>query len=84
MSIFGVPIISPVDDEKQVKDNIYEVTPEIHKALSLTSYPGKSMKNENDQRNLYKFLVKVRYTRDGDRKSNRKRILPDFSSRLKI
>ena len=55
MSSFGVPVRSLGGDYLQVIDKIYELTPEIHKATSLTSYTGKSMKNENDQRILYIF-----------------------------
>ena len=52
MSILGVPVISLGGDKIQVNDNIYQLTPETHKALSLTCYTGKTMKNENDQRSL--------------------------------
>ena len=52
MSIFGIPIKSLGGDKIQIKYNIYELTPEIQKALSLTSYTGKFMKNEVDQRTL--------------------------------
>ena len=70
MSILRVPVISLGGDKIQVNDNVYQLTPEIHKALSLTCYTGKTMKNENDQRVLYKFSVDVGYTGEGDRKSN--------------
>ena len=55
MSNLGVPVKSLGGDKKQENENIYELTPEIHKASSLTSYTGKTMKNENDQRILYNF-----------------------------
>ena len=45
MSIPGVPINAQGGDKIQVYENIYEFTPEIHKALSHSSYTGKSMKN---------------------------------------
>ena len=32
----------------QIKDNIYDLTPEIYKALSYTGYDGKTRKKEND------------------------------------
>ena len=41
--------------------NIYEFSPEIHKALSKSSYTGKSMKDENDRRTLYNFLTDIGY-----------------------
>ena len=50
LNILGVPVISVSGDKIQIYDKIYEFTPEIHKALSQTSYTGKSMKIENDQK----------------------------------
>ena len=38
--------ISETDTKKN--DNIHDLTPEIYKALSSTSYTGKTMKNEDD------------------------------------
>ena len=84
MSILGVPVRSLGGGEIQVNDNIYDITPEIHKSLSLTTYTGRSMKNENDQRTLKKFLVDVGYTGDGAKKSIKRNFLPDFSILLKI
>ena len=60
LSILGVPFRSLGADKVKTNDNIYEFTPEIHKALSNSSYTGKSMKNENDQRTLYKFFSRCR------------------------
>ena len=73
LNILGVPLLSLAGDKVQVYDNIYEFTPEIHKAISEISYTGKSMKNENDQRNLYNFLVDNGYTGRGDEKTNQKK-----------
>ena len=70
MSILGVSKKSLGGDKIQVYDNIYGFTPEIHKALSYSSYTGKSMKNENDRRTLYNFLTDVGYTGNGDEKTN--------------
>ena len=70
MSILGVSIKSLGGDKIQVYDNIYEFTPEIHKALTLSSYTGKSMKNENDRRTLYNSSRDVGYTGNGDEKTN--------------
>ena len=44
----------------------------MRKALSNPSYTGKSMKNENDKRNLYNFLTDIGYTILGDEKTNQK------------
>ena len=70
MSILGVPIRSVGGDKIQVYDNIYEFTPEIPKALSNSSYTGKSMKNEDDRRTLYRFLVDLGYNGQHDEKTN--------------
>ena len=73
MSILGVPIKSLGGDKIQIIDNIYEFTPEIHKALSRSFYTGKSMKNENDQRTLYNFSLDVGYNGIGDEETNQKK-----------
>ena len=47
-TILGVPINTLGGDRIQIKDNIYNLSPEIYKALSDTGYTGKTMKNESD------------------------------------
>ena len=79
-SILGTPMKSLSGDKIQVYDNIYDFNPEIHKALSQSSYTGKSKNNENDKRNLYNFLVDIGYTGSGDKKTNQKKF---FTSLLK-
>ena len=74
IGFLGVPIKAEGADKKQVYENIYDFTPEIHKALSLSSYRGKSMKNENDRRTLYNFLTDVGYTGGVDEKTNQNKI----------
>ena len=73
LSILDTPLKSLGGDRVQVYDNIYEFTPQIHKALSNPSYTGKSMRDENDRRNLYNFLTDIRYTGLGDEKTNQKK-----------
>ena len=73
LSILDTPIKSLGGDKIQVYDNIYEFNPEIHKALSRSSYTGKSMKDEYDQRILYNFLVDVGYTGVGEENTNQKK-----------
>ena len=34
-------------DSMKMKDNVYDLTPEMHKALSSTGYTGKNMTNDN-------------------------------------
>ena len=43
-SILGVPINMLGGDRIQLKDKVYDITPEIYKALSYTGYTGKTMK----------------------------------------
>ena len=47
-TILGVPIVTLGGDRKQMNDNVYDLTPEIYKALSYTGYTGNTMKNEAD------------------------------------
>ena len=54
-NILGVSIKPLGGDKMQVYESIYEYTPAIHRALSDSSYTGKSMRNENDRRTLYNF-----------------------------
>ena len=50
-TILGVPIYTLGGDKLRIRDNDYDLTPEIYKALSFTAYTGKTMKNEylNDE-----------------------------------
>ena len=69
--ILGVPIITLGRDRIQIKDNIYDLTPEIYKALSYTGYTGKNLKNENDILMLYNIIRDIGYTGRGDIRSKR-------------
>ena len=42
-TILGVPIYISGDDRIKINDNIYDLTPQISKALSSTSYYGKKI-----------------------------------------
>ena len=68
-TILGVPIYILGGDRIQIKDNIYDLTPEIYKALSYTGYDGKTMKNENDILMLNKIIRDLGYTGIGDKKN---------------
>ena len=71
-SILGVPFYTLGGDKLRIRDNDYELTPEIYKALSYTGYNSKSMKNENDILMMYNFIRHLGYTCVGDKKSNKK------------
>ena len=67
-------IIKPMGHDKiLVNGNIYEFSPEIYKALSRTSYRGKSMKNEDDKKTLYNFLRDIEYDGRFDPKTSQKK-----------
>ena len=70
--IFSVTIYTLGGDRIRINDNIYDITPEIHKALSSTSYTGKTMKNGDDILTMYNFLRDLGYAGRGDRHANRK------------
>ena len=74
-TILGVPIYTLGGDRIQIKDNIYDLTPEIYKALSYTGYDGETMKNENDILMLNNIIRDLGYTGIGDNKSKRKTFL---------
>ena len=76
-TILGVPIFTLGGDRIQIKDNVYDLTPEIYKALSYTGYEGKTMKNENDILMLNNIIRDLGYTGIGDIKSKRKIFLTE-------
>ena len=71
-SINGIPLLIFGGNSMKTKDNVYEITPEIHKALSSTGYTGKTMKSENDILMMNIILRDVKYTSLRDRTSNTK------------
>ena len=75
--ILGVPIYTLGGDRIQIKDNVYDLSPEKYKALSYTGYDGKTMKNENDILKLNNIIRDLGYTGRGDSQSKRKRFLTE-------
>ena len=73
-SILGVPIITLGGDRIQIKDNIYDLTPELYKALSYTGYTGNTINNENNILMLNKIIRVSGYTGLRDYHSKRKKI----------
>ena len=71
-SINGTPVLIIGGDSMKIKDNVYEMTPEIHKALSPTGYTGETMKSENDISMMNNILGDVNHTGIRDRTLNRK------------
>ena len=68
----GVPVYTLGGDKLRIRDTDYELTLEIHKALSSTGYTGKSMKNESDILMMSNIIDHLGYTGIGDRDSKRK------------
>ena len=71
-NILGVPIQISGADTIKINENIYELTPEIYKALSDTGYTGKDMKNESDILMMNNIIRDLGYTGREDRDSKRK------------
>ena len=74
-TILGVPIYTLGEDRTQIKDNIYDLTPEIYKMLSDTGYTGNSMKKASDILMMKNIISDLGYTGDGDKPSKRKTFL---------
>ena len=81
-SINGVPVLILGGNSWRIGDNVYEITPEIHKALSSTLYTGETMKNENDILMFDNILRDVKYTGEGDRPSKRKNFFTELPKRV--
>ena len=64
--ILGVPIYTLGGDELRIRDNDYELTPEIYKALSYTGHIGETMKNESDILMMNNIINDLGYTGIGD------------------
>ena len=71
-NILGVPIQISEGDIIKINETVYEITPEIYKALTNTTYNGSTMKDENDILMMYNIIRDLGYTGDGDRDSERK------------
>ena len=80
--ILGVPIYTLGGDRIQIKDNIYDLTPEINKVLSYTGYTVENLKNENDILMLYNIVSDIGYTGLGDKSSKRKIFLTETLPKL--
>ena len=71
-NILGVPIKISEGDTIKINENVYELTPEIYKALTYTTYTGNTMKDENDILMMYNIIRDLGYNGIGDRESKRK------------
>ena len=73
-NILGVPIQISEADTIKINENIHELTPEKHKALTFPTYAGKTRKNGNVIIMMYNIIKDLSYTGVGDRGSKRKNI----------
>ena len=71
-NILGVPIQISEGDTMKINENVYELSPEIYKALTYTTYRGNTMKDENDILMMYNIISDLGYDGTGDRDSKRK------------
>ena len=71
-NILGVPIQISEGDTIKTNENVYELTPEIYKALTYTTYTGNTMKDENDILMMNNIIRDLGYNGTGDRDSKRK------------
>ena len=71
-NILGIPIQISESDTMKINENVYQLTPEIYKALTYTSYSGNTMKDENDVLMMYNIIRDIGYNGIWDRDSKRK------------
>ena len=74
-TILGVPTYTLGGDKLIIRNNDYELTPEIYKALSFTGYTGNTMKIEKDIWLLNNIKNDLGYRGVGDKDSRRKTFL---------
>ena len=55
---------------EKIKEKIYDLTPEIYKALSSTGYSGKTMKEGSDTLMMNNFVRNLGYTSVGKKIQN--------------
>ena len=81
-TVLGVPINTLGGDRTQIKDNIFDLIPEVYKALSYTGYTGNTMKNEADILMMNNIKNDLGYTGLRDYPSKRKTFLTKTLPRL--
>ena len=81
-TILDVPIQILGADTIKTKENIYELTPEVYKALSNPLYTGNTMNNDDDFLMLYNIIRDVVYTGIGDRPSASRTIFTETLPKL--
>ena len=72
------PLYTLGADELGLNVNEYDLTPEIHKTLSWTGYPGRSMKNDGGILMMNIIKNGLGYTANGDETSELKIVSIDL------
>ena len=77
-NIVGIPFHTLGGVKRRVYENVYDLSTQIHEALSSTAYTGKHMKKMDSGGFTFNtFLNKIGYTGDGKRTSKRKTFIFD-------
>ena len=85
LTIRGIPIKSLGDNKVLLNNNkVYDLSTEMHKALSNSTYTGKSMKDKQDQLKLYNFLTDIGYTKIHGKQTSQMKLLIDLLINLEI
>ena len=84
MTILSKPIKSLGGDKILLDNNkVYDLSTEMHKALSNSSYTGKSMRDNNDQLKLYNFLTDLGYTKNRGKQTSQMKFFTKILNKFK-
>ena len=73
--ILGVPLYTLDGNKLRILDNVYELTPELHKTLSSRAYTGKTTKKHSDTLLMNIIKNDLSYIGDRDKSSKSKKVL---------
>ena len=84
LSILNTPVKSLGGDKILIDNNKeYDLSTEMHKALSNSTYTGKSMRDKNEQLKLYNFLTDIGYTRNRGRQTSQMKFFTKLLNQFK-
>ena len=84
LTILGIPIKSLGGDKVIINNNrVYDLSSEMHKALSNSTYTGKTMRDRNDQLELYNFLTDIGYTKQRGKQSSQMKFFTRLLNQFK-
>ena len=73
-NVLGIPIQLSGGNRIEIKNNIYDLTPEMYKVLSSTSYNVKTMKSETNILMMNNIINDLDYSDVGDKSAKNKYI----------